>query len=155
MKIFSTPHFLIVLSVCFIGCQKKSDPAPTKADHISSSAWKYESGGIDGDKNGTIDFSFSSANVPACYSDNTILFNKNQTGVTNEGATKCNASDPQTSPFTWSFADNQTNLTISGNVFPLLNGRFKVLTLTSTNFSLSKDTVMASQNVALIVNLVH
>lgn len=155
MKNFSFLFFLLMSSTGFFGCQKKSDP-PTKTDHISSAPWMHESSGVDGDRNGTIDFTFAATGtVPPCRLDNILTFKKDNTGITDEGALKCNTSDPQTSNFGWGFADSETALNINGNVFPVLNGKFKIMALTATSFSLSRDTVINSQNVAVIVNLKH
>lgn len=154
MKFFSS--IAVVFTLWLAGCTKKSDPPPpNKTDHITASAWTYESAGIDADKNGTIDFALPANTFAACQLDNSISFKANNTGITDEGATKCNASDPQTSNFNWSFTDNETNLQVSGNSFAALNGKFKIQTLNATNFSLSRDTVYASQNVAIILNLKH
>lgn len=141
--------FMLVVS-----CNKKSDP-PSKTENISAAAWTYDNAGVDGDKNGTIDFALTASSIPACRIDNSLTFKRDNSGTTDEGATKCNAADLQVSAFAWGFADNETNINVSGNVFPLLNGKFKILALTATNFSLTRDTVISSQNVAVIVNLKH
>jgi hypothetical protein len=94
--------------------------------------------------------------IPTCLTDNKITFSRNNTGITDEGASKCNTSDQQTTNFNWSFADNEANLNISNNVFALLNGKSKIVSLTATNFTLSRDTtVPIFNNVALVVSLKH
>lgn len=157
MKIFSTLFLLAAISTAFSSCQKKSDPAPapTKTDYLTSSAWVHESSGVDIDKNGTIDIPSASAGIATCRLDNVLTFKKDHTAISDEGATKCNAADPQTTSFNWAFADNETSLSISGNVFTALNGVTKIKSLTATNLTLTKDTVVSSQNVSLIVNLKH
>jgi len=161
MKFLSTILCAGVFSICLLSCNKKSDPQnqPTKTDHISASPWMYENAGIDNDKNGTIDLSLSTIAptlLPTCLTDNKISFSRNNSGTTDEGASKCNTADPQTTNFNWSFADNEANLTISNNVFALLNGKSKIVSLTATNFTLSKDTTIAPLgNVALVVSLKH
>ncbi|HEV7332205.1 MAG TPA: hypothetical protein VGN63_14305 [Flavisolibacter sp.] len=155
MKIFSTAG---VLCFCLflLSCQKEDDnEEPTKADHISTSAWVYKDGGIDGTKDGVVDLPFPPGTIEACRIDNTLKFEKNGTGTSGEGATKCNANDPQSTSFNWSFADNEGTLVMSNNVYALLNGRFKILELNSTSFRVSKDTVLSGQNLAIIVNLQH
>ncbi|MDQ3278552.1 MAG: hypothetical protein M3Q06_09510 [Bacteroidota bacterium] len=154
MKIFSTAA-LLALCLFLLSCQKEDKPTPTKTDHISASAWKYDGGGVDGNKDGTIDLTFPPGTLDACRTDNTLKFEKNGTGVTDEGTLKCSTSDPQTSSFTWSFTGGETSLVMGGNIFSLLNGTFKVLDLNATSFRLSKDTVLSGQNVAVIVNLKH
>ena len=156
MKIFSS-FVITVFCICILSCQKKSDPPapPTKTDHISASAWKYQRAGLDFDKNGTIEQDLPAGTVEACRADNLLSFRKDGTGTADEGATKCNAADMQSTTFNWSFADNEASLNISGNSFPLLNGNFKIITLTATDFSLSKETMFGGQNITVVVNFKH
>jgi hypothetical protein len=156
MKIFSTAGALC-FCLLLVSCQKDDDE-PTKTEEISSSPWVHESSGIDSDKNGTIDIPLLLAGVPECRLDNVLTFRADGTATAGEGATKCNDSDPTTTNFNWSFADNETTLNLSGNVFSQLNGSFKIKTLNSTNFSLTRDTVITSPitiNATIIVNLKH
>jgi hypothetical protein len=161
MKIFSSLVFLLITNVVFTSCDKESDPDPQtspKADYISASPWKYENAGIDNDKNGTIDVALSvlvPGAVQACRTDNILTFKKDNTGITDEGTTKCNAADPQSTNFNWSFADNETNLNISNNTFPILNGKSRIVTLNETAFALSRDTTLGGTNVTLVVTLKH
>jgi hypothetical protein len=157
MKIFSLLTCLLIANT-FESCSKKEGSAttqPTKTDNISTGTWKYDSGGIDQDRNGTIDIPLPSSILEPCKIDNTLKFDKGGTGVTNEGASKCLSTDPQTTTFNWNFADAEANLVISGNVYALLNSKFKIVTLNSTTFSLSRDTVLSGQTLPLLVNLKH
>ena len=154
MKIFSTASVLC-FALFLLACQKEDNPTPTKTDHISSSSWKYDGGGVDGDKNGTVDLQFPAGTLDPCRTDNTLKFERNGTGISDEGTAKCNTSDPQSSSFKWNFTSGETALVMSGNIFPLLNGTFRILDLNATTFRLSKDTVLSGQNVAVIVNLKH
>lgn len=156
MKIFSS-LLVLGLSVACSNCkQENNPPAQTKTDLLTSGAWLHESSGVDADKNGTIDISLETAGVPQCRLDNVLTFRSDNTAVADEGATKCNATDPQISQFNWQFADNETALLFSGNVFTQLNGKFAIRTLTSTSLSLSRDTTIAPLgNVAIVVNLKH
>jgi hypothetical protein len=152
---------LLVLTGIFIACNDKDeDLPPTKTELITKSSWKYESGGVDQDKNGTIDINFSLTPLgKPCILDNTATFTLGGTGVADEGATKCDPAAPQTSPFIWSFNSSATEIYISGGLFGL-GGQFKVVTLTDTRFSMAKDTSISltggiPQNISLIVNLQH
>lgn len=50
----------------------------------------------------------------ACIKDNLYTFNEDGTGKEDEGATKCDAADPQTvNTYTWSLSDDDETLTIS------------------------------------------
>jgi hypothetical protein len=149
--------FLPVLFLA-VSCDDDDDDMPsgsTKTQTLTQASWKFESAGIDQDKNGTMDADISSQ-INACVKDNTVKFEPNNTGTSDEGATKCPTSPSQTIPFTWAFASNETVITISGNAVAGLGGQFKIITLTDTKLSLSKDTtVPILGNVALIANLTH
>jgi hypothetical protein len=146
---------LALLSVISFSCDKEDTPdEPTKTEIITQATWKFDNAGIDQDKDGDIDMNVTSQ-IPGCSADNTLTLSANGTGVINEGATKCNASDPQTSNVTWSFANNEGSLNLSSS-FAGIGGQSKILALTSTALSLSKDsTVPFIGNVAVIINLKH
>ena len=157
MKIFSAFINLAFISTCLISCGKDEEPAPqpTKTDHITASAWKLEDVGFDQDKNGTIELSGMAA-VLSCQVDNALSFKTNNTGITEEGGTKCNAGDPQTSNFNWSFADAEANINISNSVLGQMNGKSKVVVLTSTNLTLSRDTTISGLGSGwIVVKLKH
>ena len=156
MKIFSSLLLLFLICFVFSACKKDKNTAETKAALLESGAWLHESSGVDVDKNGTIELSLEAGGVPQCRLDNVLSFQKNHTATADEGATKCNTADPQTTQFNWQFADGETAVVFSGNVFTQLNGKFSIHTLSKTNLSLSKDTTIAPLgNVLVIVNLKH
>lgn len=162
MKIFSSLFLLMLLSVAFLSCQKESDSnnggAQTNTDYITSSAWVYQSSGVDVDKNGTIDQSLEDLGVPSCSLDNTLTFKKDGTATADEGATKCDPADPQSTSFNWNFADGEKSLEIKNNVFAALNGKLNIKTLDNTTLTLTKDTTITSPislSVSVIVNLKH
>ncbi|MGN6164222.1 MAG: hypothetical protein ACTHOF_06765 [Flavisolibacter sp.] len=153
-------YFILSISICFafLSCKKddSSSDKQTKTDLITSGSWKYESGGADIDKNGSIDVDLeSTGQIPACLLDNSATFNANGTGINDEGATKCDNSLPQTTTFTWAFVNNETAINIAGSAFAGISGQFKVVTLTDTKFTISKDTTVSSFPATLIVNLKH
>ena len=148
----------IMIGFCFLSCKKDSSEnnGPTKTELLTSSAWKYESGGADVDKNGSIDLSLEAiGTIPPCILDNSATFNADGTGINDEGATKCDPSLPQTTSFNWSFANNETALNISGNGFAGISGQFKITTLSTTRLTIAKDTTVNSIPATLIVNLKH
>ncbi len=160
MKYFSNSWLLLVLILaCNKNDQKKE---PTKTELLTSQSWKYDSGGVDQDRNGTVDFTFASTGLlQPCILDNTGTFNANGTGIADEGATKCSVTAPQTTPFNWNFQNNETEINVVGPAFFGLGGKFTVKELTTTALSLSKDTTVtltgfpAPMTIALIVNLKH
>jgi hypothetical protein len=152
---------IVLLFGSLLSCKKKKDEPPTKTEMLTSSSWKYESGGIDQDRNGTVDFTFESTGLlQPCILDNTGTFSSNGTGVADEGATKCNTTAAQTTAFTWNFQNNETELQVLGSGLFGLGGKFKIKELTSTRLALTKDTTvtlsgMPPTTVGLIVNLKH
>lgn len=163
MKIFSAGLCAAALLLAAESCSKKSDPEPEqplKTETISASAWTYQDAGVDLDRNGAIDPNGSLAAidpslVPPCRTDNLLTFRKDNTGTVDEGTTKCNAADAAQTSFNWNFADGEANLLVSNNVFSLLNGKSKILSLTATSFSLTRDTVMGGFTVPVVVLLKH
>lgn len=163
MKIFSSLFCLVVLSVSLLCCKKNSDSqtaTPTKTDLISASAWTYQDGGIDNNRDGVVDAgsSFSvllPSLVPACRTDNLLTFKKDNTGLVDEGSTKCTSTDPSQTSFNWNFVDNEASLTVSNNVFSLFNGKSKIVALSETSLSLTRDTVLSGTTFPILVILKH
>lgn len=156
MKIFFILMTIAFLSM-YMSCAKQEEPAPqpTKTEHITASQWKLEDVGFDQDKNGTIEISGMAA-VSSCQADNTLSFKTNNTGVTDEGGTKCNVSDPQTSNFNWSFADAEANINVTNSILGQLNGKSKIVNLNATNFTLSRDTTITGLGSGwIVVKLKH
>ena len=98
--------FILFLSAC-----KKEDSVPTKTDMISR-AWKYTaftavSGAL------TVDVLLQ---MEACEKDNLLRFKSDKTFTDEEGATKCNATDPQIiNTGNWAFNANETKLVLDGD----------------------------------------
>ena len=106
---------LITLTVAWAACSKNSSSSSNSRVALMTQAiWKYDTSGIDLNKDGTIDIADT---LPACFKDNTYQFNKDSTGILNEGATICYPGDPQTRAFTWSISSgNPAILTDSQRV---------------------------------------
>lgn len=83
-----------------------NDP-PTKTELLTrSGGWKM-SGLL---LNGATFFDV----FPACTKDDLIKFTADFNVLTDEGATKCASTDPQTYTEKWSFADNETKIILDG-----------------------------------------
>jgi hypothetical protein len=149
-----------VLLISIVSCKKKSDDDGSKAAALTEKAWKYKSAGVDLDKNGSIDQSLPSGTMQPCMLDNLYTFKSDNTGTIDEGGTKCNTTDPQTTPFNWNFTDNQTSIFLQSSALFGLGGKFRVITLNSTQFSMAKDTTYTVPGypglaVAIVINLEH
>ena len=148
---------LSIIAIAFFSCKKDESSPPatiTKTTILAEQSWKFNNAGLDPNKDGTIDQDVSSF-VSSCLKDNTVSFATNGSGTSDEGLTKCNSADPQSIPFTWSFASNETLININGNAVAGKGGQYKVISLTNTGFSLSKDTVYQGISTTFVVNLKH
>jgi hypothetical protein len=145
--------FLMGMTLLYSCSEKETDPQPTRTELLTNGSWKYDSGGVDSDRNGTIDITIESTGFPACRLDNIGTFQNGGLGINDEGPTKCNAGDPQTTNFNWSLTDSDSKLNISGSGFFGASGQFNVRTLTNAQLSISKDTMVGSFNALLIVNM--
>ena len=150
---------LAAVAVFSIGCSKTSDKddAPTKTALITASTWKYSEAGADNDGNGTIDIAFPASVLDACATDNTITFKSDKTGTIDEGARKCNTTDPQSSPFTWSLNAEETQINFSTAVFAGIGGDAKIIELTATNLTLAKTLTIPNFPfpVPVVLKMVH
>lgn len=119
---------------------------------ITSASWKFDSSGADLNKDGIIDI--VDTTVKSCFKDNTYTFLTDSTGVADEGATKCNASDPQTTDFTWSFSGTGQSI-IKSNANSLLANGLNIFSLTSTKMVLYKDTTVLGTDIWYVVDMKH
>jgi hypothetical protein len=157
IKMSKTFAFLFIGTLFMAGCSKNSTPAKTKTDIITTSAWKYSTAGVDTDNNGTIEVTLPAGTVPACVTDNTITFRSDKSGTIDEGASKCEASAPQNSPFKWELTSNDTQLTLSTPIVTGFGNDAKVVELSETKFVLSKTMAVAGfpVPVPIVIVLVH
>ncbi len=145
--------FLIVLVTVAFSCKKSnSTPSKSKTELLTQAAWKYQSSGYDGDKNGTIDAPDS---PDACETDNVYTFQTNGNGVMDEGATICTNGDPQTQAFTWSFGTGETAITITGGTGNSLDGTANIQTLNDTNLTVYQDVNVLGTVVRYVIILKH
>jgi hypothetical protein len=108
-------------SLFFSNCNKNDNPPPSYSDYIIKSSWKFDkamSNGAD-----------VSGFLSACYKDNIMTFTANGMGTFDEGATKCNSGDPQTTNFTWNFTSNGSVLNVSAGIIAGQSGSFPVIAL--------------------------
>jgi hypothetical protein len=125
------------------GCSKDDDDSnqgETKTQTLTKSTWLFQKAeaAIAGDV---------SSEIKACIKDNTLTFVSTATdagtGTVDEGATSCNAGDPQSSSFTWTLESNGTVLKSSMPLFPGGSGTFNVVSLNATNLVLSQEMTIA------------
>ena len=119
-KIQLTALLLVITGATItISCKKgkKDNPAKTKTELLTTGSWKrtalISNPAYDWNANGIFDTDILNIMFP-CEKDNTDTYKTNGIIETNEGATKCNPSDPQTWTATWIFSDNETKLIFDG-----------------------------------------
>jgi hypothetical protein len=130
---------LMIAALAFLtvsSCKKEDEkktttPAKSKTELLTAKAWKMTAftvnPGITFVPGGPTITDFF-AQLEPCEKDDTEKFNTGGTGVSDEGATKCDPADPQTESFTWVFNPSETIITIDGesqNIIQLDETTFK------------------------------
>jgi hypothetical protein len=130
MKRFST-YFLAAISAIFFlsACKKDKDQTPpptpkTNSELITQASWKFNKAMM-----GSFDVS---GGLQTCQKDNILTFQANGSGSIDEGTSKCDVADPQTTPFTWNFTNSEAVLHVSAVFFTGGNNDFNVVELTET-----------------------
>ena len=138
----------LIFTPAIPACKKDDTPAAkTKTELISLSLWKFDNAKV-----GTSDVT---AFLKTCEKDNTIVFNANGSGTIDEGATKCNAGDPQSRTFTWSFLSSETLLQINTPLFAGGTGNITLVTLTETQLTGSQNIDVNGTSQTAIVTFKH
>ncbi|MBO9199123.1 MULTISPECIES: hypothetical protein [Niastella] len=157
--VFALLSIGIILYACNKDDDKKSDDTNAKMQLITTATWKYDTVGLDTDKDGKIDQPIPAivGGVQACDKDNTITFKSDSTGVLSNGTIKCNSTDPATVAFRWWFKDNGATLYSPDPLFgSSFSGNFKVGELSNTRLRILKDTSFAPYgNFTLVLDLKH
>lgn len=110
-------------------CDKNEAPPKSKTVLLTQASWKYKSATISG--------ADASSYIQACQKDNILVFAVAGTGNVNEGASKCNAGDPDTIPFTWVFNSGETILEVSAALIAGGSNSMTIRSLTETELILS------------------
>lgn len=132
-------------------CEKEKDntpPAKTKTELLATGSWKFS--------NATVGGTNVNAALQPCQKDNIMTFTAvGLTGTLDEGLTKCNAGDPQTSPFTWSFASGETILNISTPLFTGGSSTFTLVSLSATELIVSQNITVGGSPQNAVVTFIH
>lgn len=99
---------LVALAACSIALSscKKDDEADFLVD---ASCWKA----VKSEYKDPVTGQFTEDPIDACDADDCLIFKKDGKSVYEEGATKCDANDPQTTEGTWTLSDDKKTLTLS------------------------------------------
>ena len=103
------------LGITVVSCKKETPtptPAPTKTELLTGGNWMVTSYVIDNVE--------IYVQIASCQQDNLTIFNTNNTITRDEGPTKCDPLDPQTSDGgVWSFNPTETLITLNGSEYEL------------------------------------
>lgn len=152
MKTFLLKSVLPVAAfVSVIACSDKKGTPKSNTEILSQASWKFESEGLDLDKNGTIDM--PSGEVEDCTKDDILTFAANGTGTRDEGTSKCEGTDPQTSSFNWQFKNSEKELSVD---IPIFQGRsFNLHTLNDASLKAYVDIDTLGTSIRAWVTLKH
>jgi hypothetical protein len=147
-----TSTLILACSLLLGACKKNNDkdntPAKTKTELISTGSWKFSTATVGGNN--------VAAFLQACQKDNILTFTSTGTGTIDEGTAKCNAGDPQTSPFTWNFASSETILHVSAVFFTGGSNDFNIVEISATKLVGSQNIeVGAGGSQTAVVTFVH
>ncbi len=118
---FKTAVLLFSVVFIFSACSKEDDDdnngstSKTNSEYLTSGYWKISAMTIDPGVNfgGTVITDFY-AQIPACTKDDLIKFNADGTITDDEGTTKCNPNDPQTTnDGTWVMSQDNQSFTVN------------------------------------------
>lgn len=141
---------LIFLGSC---SEKESVPLKTDAEIIGSGiAWKLSTA----TSNGISVVSF----IDACIQDNLITFyfeTSANTGVVDEGPTKCDESDAQLLDFSWEYNESTKILTVDTDIIevPGAQGALVVERISSSELVISQNIQLLGTTQKAILTLVH
>ena len=127
---------------------KKTDDADSATkQNVTAAAWKISAAtalGLD-----------VMSQVPACYLDNHISFRSDLTGTVDEKTVVCNP--PTSGNFTWSFNNDETEISLTASLVPGGNNTFKIVSVSSTQLVISQVTsaTPAPFPVEIVVTLTH
>jgi hypothetical protein len=99
-------------------CDKDKDPkAKSKEDLLTDKRWKTTAltvnPGFVNPNNGAIITDLFNQFYSDCSKDDYVQFMKNGQYISDQGATRCDATDPQTETGTWVFNGDKTKVTIT------------------------------------------
>jgi len=125
---------VLFFTIClFTNCDKNDNPPPSNTDYITKSSWKFSSA-----KAGSTDVT---ANVPACFKDNTMLFVANGSGSINENTIVCSPASPAS--FTWVFQNDGHEINMSTPIVSGGSGVFTIVLLNDVSLVVSQTMTIA------------
>ncbi len=110
---------LVALTLAFGACKKDDDKS--NSEQLVDKNWRMVAFTSDPAINiGGIQFSDLYAQLDDCDKDDLIIFKSGGAVNNDEGPSKCDPSDPQTTTGTWVFNTDETILTVDGESWTIL-----------------------------------
>ena len=125
MKFYKIILVAIVGLLMLNSCKKDEE---TATDLLTGGTWKLTESRSDTDGDGTLE-----SDLEPCSADDTINFTTAGTFTTDEGATKCDPSDDQTSSGTWALSSEDKVLTITDSGISIA---VEIINLTSSRLEM-------------------
>jgi hypothetical protein len=125
--------FLLLAAIALGGCKKNDNnsptPTPTRTDLLTAKNWRVT----------TATVMLAGMPLPgaieACSLDDIFKFSADKSLLHDEGATKCDPTDPQTDKGTWSMpSDAKLTVTLPNSSYP--DGTFDIKELSATTMHL-------------------
>ncbi len=143
--------FLICSFILIAACKKSGTSIDAEAT-LTSGKWQLTDAGVVIPGSSTPIDVFSQ--VPTCLSDNFYTFGANGTLTVDEGASKCNPGDPQTTTGNWKLLDNNTKLQ-GVDVTGASNATTTVILLDNNTLKLQDTTTYSGATVTAIATFTH
>ncbi len=112
-------HAILGMAILFSACSKDDDddngvtPNKNNTELLTAGKWQQTAFKQTHQENGETITEDYHAQLENCSKDDYTLFATNGTVTFDEGATKCDAADPQSTSGTWKFIENETKLVFS------------------------------------------
>ncbi|MCB0522375.1 MAG: lipocalin family protein [Lewinellaceae bacterium] len=121
---------ILFLAICGLltlnSCSK--DDEETATDLLTGGTWTLSESRSDIDGDGTLE-----SDIEDCSKDDKTTFEKEGTYKFDEGATKCDPADPQTTTGTWALSSDEKTLTVTESGLGLA---YTIVSLTSNRLEL-------------------
>jgi len=112
------PLLIIALSITLLSCSKDPGDDFSKQDALTTGTWKLTGAGRDYNKDGVYEEDIYGF-IQDCFKDNIYTFQADGNLVTDDGPTKCNSGNSQTTTIPWSFINNQSQLQFGGKDYQI------------------------------------
>jgi len=113
---------LIVLMFFYTSCKKdeNNNTQSQREQMLTAHTWKYNMLAIDNDANNQADLNLNFLNLFPCRQDDEIVFYSNKSMRVNDGASACQASDPQIAIGNWTFLQNDSILQVGTTAYHII-----------------------------------